>query len=69
MAEDDQVLALGRHRGEQFAQRLGAPLVLMGRDHEPAFGNVNRGRDLAYVKELRVNTVDGAVVLFIRGRL
>jgi hypothetical protein len=27
------------------------------------------GRYLAYVNELRVNTVDGAVVIFIRGRL
>ena len=27
------------------------------------------GRYLAYVNELRVNTVDGAVVIFVRGRL
>src|SRR5437879_4835686 len=52
MADDDEVLALRRRGGEQITQRLRTPLVLARRDHQPAFGDIHRGRDFANVEEL-----------------
>src|SRR4029434_11184999 len=47
-----EVFAVTRRSGEKFTQYLGTALILARRHDQPAFADIQRGRDMPYLEHL-----------------